>query len=477
MWIAENLPRIVQGGMGVGVSSWRLASAVAAAGQLGVVSGVALDVVLTRRLQDGDPDGAARRALAHFPNQAIAERIVATYLCPTGRPPGRPYRPVPKLSLQTGPARQELAVAGSFVEVWLAKQGHGGLIGINCLEKIQLATPAAALGAMLAGVDVVLVGAGIPRELPLLLDDLAAGRPGAVTVDVHGSRAEHRTVVDPVRLLGGPLPALRRPRFLAVVSTDALAAYLARDERTRPDGFVLEGPSAGGHNAPPRGRLTLDHGGEPVYGPRDHADPAKVAGLGLPFWLAGGYDSAARLQEARAAGATGVQVGTLFALAEESGLEPGLRRALSERIAAGTVPVRTDPKASPTGFPFKVVHLPGTLAEAATYDSRRRICDLGFLRTPHETPEGRLVYRCPSEPVHLYVRKGGDESDTVGRQCLCNALLANVGLGQLRPSGAVEPALLTLGAHLDGARRLATGHPNGWTANDVIADLLGPSPR
>lgn len=51
---------VIKGGMGVAVSSWRLASAVASRGQLGVVSGVALDSVLARRLQDGDPGGEIR---------------------------------------------------------------------------------------------------------------------------------------------------------------------------------------------------------------------------------------------------------------------------------------------------------------------------------------------------------------------------------------------------------------------------------
>ena len=44
---------IIQGGMGAAVSSWRLAKAVSRRGQLGVVSGVALDLILARRLQDG----------------------------------------------------------------------------------------------------------------------------------------------------------------------------------------------------------------------------------------------------------------------------------------------------------------------------------------------------------------------------------------------------------------------------------------
>jgi NAD(P)H-dependent flavin oxidoreductase YrpB (nitropropane dioxygenase family) len=69
-------PVIIQGGMGVGVSGWRLAQAVAATGQLGVVSGVALDAVLARRLQRGDPDGQVRRALACFPAQLLILWVV-----------------------------------------------------------------------------------------------------------------------------------------------------------------------------------------------------------------------------------------------------------------------------------------------------------------------------------------------------------------------------------------------------------------
>ncbi|KOU42441.1 hypothetical protein ADK54_20100, partial [Streptomyces sp. WM6378] len=54
-------PPLIQGGMGVAVSGWRLARAVAGGGQLGVVSGTALDAVLARRLQLGDPGGHMRR--------------------------------------------------------------------------------------------------------------------------------------------------------------------------------------------------------------------------------------------------------------------------------------------------------------------------------------------------------------------------------------------------------------------------------
>ena len=159
-------PAIIQGGMGVAVSGWRLARAVSRAGHLGVVSGTAMDAVIARRLQDGDEGGHYRRALAHFPSPAMAQRVLDTYFVEGGRSADTPYTPMPKLTLNTSRAGQELAVVGNFAEVWLAKEGHDGVVGINCLEKIQLATPTALLGAMLGGVDYVLMGAGISRGMP-----------------------------------------------------------------------------------------------------------------------------------------------------------------------------------------------------------------------------------------------------------------------------------------------------------------------
>lgn len=473
----RSLPVVIQGGMGMAVSSWRLARCVARSGQLGVVSGIALDTVLARRLQDGDPEGDIRRALDHFPIPAIAESVRSRYFLAGGRAPGTAYSPVPKLSLRPTRPQQELTVVGNFVEVWLAKEGHEGLVGVNYMEKVQMAAPAAVLGAMLAGVDCVLMGAGVPREIPRLLDDLAAGATGRVTVDVHGSTETHSVSVDAVELLGEALPRLRRPAFLAIVSAHVLAYYLARDDEIRPDGFIIEGPTAGGHSAPPRGRLTLDDDEQPIYGPRDDADIAKIAKLGLPFWLAGGYGHPDRVSSARAAGAAGVQVGTLFALSRESGLADDLRRQVMTQLDAGELAVRTDAAASPTGFPFKVAQLPGTLSDPAVYSSRTRVCDLSYLREPYSKADGSIGFRCASEPVHMYVRKGGDAADTVGRVCLCNALTATVGLGQSRRDGEVEAALVTLGTDLDGLAALHAQHPTGWSAEDVVTWLLrAPTP-
>jgi NAD(P)H-dependent flavin oxidoreductase YrpB (nitropropane dioxygenase family) len=481
------LPVVIQGGMGMAVSSWRLARTVAQTGQLGVVSGIALDTVLARRLQDGDPNGDIRRALAHFPEPAFVAPVLERYFRQGGRADGVSYLPVPKLSLTPSAAQQELAILGNFVEVWLAKEGHGGLVGINYMEKVQLATPAAMLGALIAGVDYVLMGAGIPREIPQLLRDLVAGHPATLTIDVHGSDVVHTITIDPAALLGeallarllhgdaphGAVSPLRRPQFLAIVSAHMLAFYLARDADIRPDGFVIEGPTAGGHSAPPRGRMLLDDAEQPVYGERDYADLTKIAALGLPFWLAGGYGQPDRVFDALAAGAAGVQVGTLFALSTESGLTDPLRQQVVERLGDAQLTVLNSAATSPTGFPFKVAQLPESMSDKTSANARTRLCDLSYLRDPYQRPDGSVGFRCPGEPVHMYVRKGGDVADTVGRACLCNALTATVGLGQVRATGYVEPPLVTLGSDMEGATALFADHPDGWGAADVVRWLLG----
>ncbi len=465
-------PVVIQGGMGVAVSSWQMARAVSQAGQLGVVSGTALDVVIARRLQDGDADGDVRRALEQFPVPAMAKRVLDRHFREGGRTPGQSYVPVRKIHMNPTGTDLDLSIVANFAEVWLAKEGHDGVVGINFLEKVQMATPSAAYGAMLAGVDYVLMGAGIPSEIPRLLNHLARHEKCALDLYVDGATTAYSVGIDPEALTGGGLAPLHRPLFLAIVSAHVLAAYLAREDSTRPDGFVVEGPRAGGHNAPPRGRLVLDDDGQPVFGPRDDADLAKVAAVGLPFWLAGGYSTAVQVKQALAEGAAGVQVGTLFALCEESGIETSLRKEMLRELAAGRLVVRTDALASPTGFPFKVASLPGSLSEPETYDARPRLCDLSYLRVPYEKEPGTVGYRCPAEPVHMYVRKGGDLADTVGRKCLCNGLTANVGLGQTRRDGYQEAAIATLGADLDGVTQMLSERPGGWTAAQAVDFLL-----
>ena len=142
-----TLPMIIQGGMGAGVSDWRLANAVSRAGQLGVVSGTALDTILVRRLQDGDVGGHMRRAMAQFPIPAATERTLKRHFNEGGRQAGAPYMLLPLYKAEMSVERQQLLMLSAFVEVYLAKEGHNGLAGINLLTKIQQPNLATLYGA------------------------------------------------------------------------------------------------------------------------------------------------------------------------------------------------------------------------------------------------------------------------------------------------------------------------------------------
>jgi NAD(P)H-dependent flavin oxidoreductase YrpB (nitropropane dioxygenase family) len=85
--------------MGAAVSNWVLAKEVAETGQMGVVSGTALDTVVARRLQDGDPGGHMQRALEAFPYPEVTEKLLKTWYRPEGRN-GEPYRPMRRISLK-----------------------------------------------------------------------------------------------------------------------------------------------------------------------------------------------------------------------------------------------------------------------------------------------------------------------------------------------------------------------------------------
>ncbi|HEU0016019.1 MAG TPA: nitronate monooxygenase [Longimicrobium sp.] len=467
-------PLIIQGGMGVGVSNWVLAKAVSLRGQLGVVSGTCVDALMVRRLQDGDIGGHIRRAMEAFPFPEVCSDVLRRYFQPDGRAPGQPYTAIPMYRQVVSKVREQLTILSSFVEVWLAKEGHDGPVGINLLTKVQMPNLATLYGAMLARVDYVLMGAGIPKEIPGVLDRFAAHEPAAIKFDVEGlgkDDAEYLTF-DPRVHSAQPPMEMKRPLFLPIISSNSLATMLMRKASGRVDGFVIEAPTAGGHNAPPRGEPVFNERGEPLYGERDEVDLEKMKEHGVPFWLAGGSGSPERLLEALDAGAAGIQVGTLFAYTEESGIEPHLKEDVLRQAQEDRIDVLTDGRASPTGFPFKVVQIGGTVAEKSCYEGRERVCDLGYLRGAYKRPDGRIDYRCAAEPEGTYVKKGGLMEDTVGRKCLCNALFATIGHAQVRDSGVEEPPLVTSGDDLKNIRRFIGGDRVGYTAGEVIDYLL-----
>ena len=472
------LPKIIQGGMGASISNWRLAQAVSRIGQLGVVSGTGLSEVVARRLQDGDLGGHVRRALEHFPFPRMADRILDTFFVPGGKPQDHPYIKHVMQDLEGRREPLELCIISNFVEVFLAREGHSNPVGINYLEKIQLPHLASIYGALLGGVAVVVMGAGIPLSVPGVLAALAVHAPAEYPVNVateSGGNEIFNMIFDPAHFIeeGASLPPIQKPCFLPIVSSDALASILLKKATGSIDGLIVESNVAGGHNAPPRGKTTYTDGGEPIYGVRDDAKLAAFREIGIPFWLAGSVGSAEGLRQALAEGASGIQAGTAFALCEESGLVPEIRRELVREALAGESIIFTDPLASPTGFPFKVAKLAGSLSDDAVYQQRRRICDLGALRQPYRRADGKIGYRCPAEPVAAYVAKGGKEEDTVGRKCLCNALIANAGMPQRLPDGSEEKCLITMGDDLIEVGRFCSAEQVDFSAADVVQAILG----
>ena len=369
----------------------------------------------------------------------------------------------------------DLLIAANFVEVFLAKEGHDGVVGLNLLEKVQAPTLPSLYGAMLAGVDYVLMGAGIPKAIPAVLDQLAAGLPAELRLDVKGAQKgdDFRAKFDPALCMEDTDRTAKRPIFLAIISSHVLATMLASKIEVPVDGFIVEGPTAGGHNAPPRGKLQLSEEGEPVYGERDVPNLSAINDLGLPFWLAGSRSDPESVRDALEQGAAGVQVGTPFAYCDESGFDTEVKRQVLEMSRNDQAKVFTDPLASPSGFPFKVLELKGSLSELEVYEERiRPPCELGYLRSAYRTEEGKHGWRCSAEPVEEYVKKGGTVEETVDRKCLCNALLANIGLPQVQRQGAIELPLVTSGDSVADVARFLPPGAESYTAADVIRHLL-----
>jgi len=470
------LPPIIQGGMGISVSDWKLAKAVSKLGQIGTVSGTGINSVLVRRLQNGDPDESMRRALSYFPDQKIIQNILSQYFISGGKTSTSAYKRAQMFNLKGPLDLWQLTVAASFVEVWLAKEGHEGIVAINLLEKIQLPTLPSLFGAMLANVDLVIMGAGIPREIPRAIDQLSQMKVTTLKIDVENADVE-TLEFDPTRVLPEySKKELKRPWFFPIVSSAALALNLKKKAQGPIQGFIVEGPKAGGHNAPPRGKYPLNEIGEPIYGERDLVAPKDMANLGLPFYFAGDVARPEKLHELKGMGATGVQVGTLFALCEESGIDPQIRKNAINSLVNGHPPdsygwVYTDAKSSPTGFPFKAIKLQDSLANESNYLARTRICDLGYLRHLYKLETGQMAYRCPAEPLQDWLKKGGQAFETDGKKCLCNALFADVGLGQNQKWGP-ESYLLTAGDDFNNLTRILKPGQMTYNAAEVISYLL-----
>jgi len=471
MNIAFAYPKIIQGGMGANISDWYLARTISILGQQGTVSGVALERALACILQRGDPDGHIRRALSHFPFQHIAREVIDTFYVEGGIAKGTRLKNAPSFSVNPSGLLISLVICANYAFVWLAKEGHSNPVSINYLEKIAMPHIYAITGAILAGVDYVTMGAGVALQIPEVMSCIADGRTTSYRVPVIGKNTtSHLMSFDPASFFGGELPQMEKPGFIPIIASNLLASIFKKKLlEGSVYGFVVEEPSAGGHNAPPRKPVFNEQGEiQPIYGPKDEVDYADIAKHGLPFWIGGAKATPQKLEWALSVGAKGIQVGSIFALCEESGMDPDIRRRIRELGFTGKLQVRTDMRISPTGFPFKTVILGGTISEQDVYESRVRICNVGALISLYEKEDGSLGYRCAAEPLVNFVAKGGDIADTVGRGCICNGLLSTAGL-----TNQGELPVVTLGDDTSFLPVLMANANDSYSAKDAIDYLLG----
>jgi NAD(P)H-dependent flavin oxidoreductase YrpB (nitropropane dioxygenase family) len=437
--LIDGMPRLIQAGMGIHISSARLANITSRLGALGVVSGAGLRHVVVEQVRAGATEAIA--AARTFPFARYVEELLAF------APGGSKHRsavPVDHPEPRLGALAKRLTTICAYVEVAMAKKGHRGKVGINVMWKCALSVLPTIYGSMLAGVDALVCGAGVPMELPGIVASIRAGKDLSYTPLTGTDTHTHLSIAE-----DDPAPVLARmepPKLLPIVSNFAfckriLDTWAKRYDGARPFAFVLENHAAGGHNAPPRNKVAFTE--------TDDLDSYfdKVLGLGVPVYVAGEFPGGGSRRDYLhwlERGAYGIQVGSRFALCSDSGMRPDLRDAVIEANRRGESEVVTDLRLSPTGYPFKRVTVPGTLSDPRVYAARPRACNRMHLARSvfQEQSDGTVkeAYICPAMPEKRFLSLGGNPADLEGRVCLCNALLSTAGF-----YSDVEPPIVTLG--------------------------------
>ena len=262
----RRLLPIVQGGMGIGVSAHRLAGAVAAQGGVGTLSAV--------DLRRHHPDLMARTS-------GLSQR--------------RGCDADTKLQIDAA----NLEALGREVRAARAAAGGRGLLAMNIMRAVSDYT-AYVRRSLEAGIDMVVVGAGLPLDLP----ELAADHPKALLV-----------------------PILSDSRGVALV----VKKWLRKNRL--PDAIVIEHPRlAGGH----LGAARIADLNDPRF-EFDRVIPESLAFLRqaglegqIPLIAAGGIRSHADIVRIQALGGAGVQLGTPFAVTTECDASDGFKQVLAE---------------------------------------------------------------------------------------------------------------------------------------------------
>jgi nitronate monooxygenase len=310
---------IVQGGMGVGVSLHPLAGAVAREGGLGILSSAAIDRIVSRRLG----------------------RKVGTYEA----------------------VREEVAAAKS----------QGGFAGINIMVALQRDFAASVKGAIDAGADAIICGAGLPTSLPSI-------------------QAPRDTALIPI-----------------VSSARALEIICKKWEKLgyRPDAVVLEGPLAGGHLGFKFDEVELPSNTLEVLLPQVK-DMARKHG-DFPVIAAGGIFTHDDIVSVLRQGADGVQMGTRFLATDESSADAAYKQAVVDATKEDIFVARSP--GSPCGLPFRVLRR-SPMFVSALRAKRKPLCDKGYVLL--KDAQGRFS-RC-------LAKEDGDNYF-----CICNGLLSSSG--------------------------------------------------
>jgi nitronate monooxygenase len=324
---------IIQGGMGVGVSLAPLASAVAKVGGAGTLSSAALERLLSKRY-------------------------------------GKKY-----------------TIYDAVIDEILLAKSKGGIAGINIMVALQTTYEDTVRAAINAGADMIISGAGLPMNLPLIQN------PGDTAL----------------------IPIVSSARALELICKKW------EREHYRPDAVVLEGPLAGGHLGFKMEEINDESNKLENLFPSVKEMAIKYGNF--PVIVAGGiydYEDIVRFIKM---GADGVQMGTRFLVTEESSATDAYKQAVINASKDDIFPVIKP--GSPCGLPFMVIK-ESPMYQDILEKKREPLCNKGYLLTKHE---GKFT-KCKAQ------------NDDGCSFCICNGLLSSAGYNP-----EAEKPLYTVGAN------------------------------
>ena len=278
----RSLLPIVQGGMGVGISAHRLAGTVARAGAVGTIASI---------------------DLRHHHDDLAAQ--------------SQHCRDKDELN------RLNLIALDREIKAALELAAGNGLVAVNVMKAVT-EHPALVRQACVSGAQAIVMGAGLPLDLP----EMTEGYPDIALI-----------------------PILSDARGVAI-----LLKKWARKQRL-PDAIVIEHPLyAGGHlGAPNPADLANErfNFAEVLPGIFKVFDDMGIARGQIPIIVGGGINSHEKLLNALALGASAVQLGTPFAVTEEGDAHPNFKRVLADARPEDIVTFM-----SVAGLPARAVNTP-----------------------------------------------------------------------------------------------------------------------